>query len=464
VEDFKEEYNLDEINQIVMQLFHEKDKLDYFTTKFNLSNLEQIFKAVIVEKERLLKYFKRYTRFLMLGRDSLNQKIFEINLDKLDFSTKRDETALLLKYRFLIEEVLERDETLMKKKSEINDILKINTEGTRQKTGQGKKMMDVPRGWSPVSPLKKGTNWSETYKEKEANCRMGRCTSRQVQTAQKDSDKFKTNSPFLDIQEPTKDFTKVPTNKFEVQDRHRHLGKTMTFASGKQVLIQSIDPTPAHRSQIKVGRFTPPVNLDAPPNQTHATIPLVSEKGFSKNVNQPKPTLSQTQPRPRSRAVSGNQTEVSAQKSSPIGLQHRCKFMEKPQSTDFNKKVQITPGHNRDSSDILRLKTTATYSIRAQKEYNSLVKNMKEVSDKKKSLVKTHYIQHGSKEEAINLYKIDDLHRHDSEGDAHIGRGKGNFFSRKQAKGKTLGTIMAREEAQIIGNGGKNFYEPVDKI
>jgi hypothetical protein len=370
----------------------------------------------------------------------------------------------LLKYRFLIEEVLERDETLMKKKSEINDILKINTEGTRQKTGQGKKMMDVPRGWSPVSPLKKGTNWSETYKEKEANCRMGRCTSRQVQTAQKDSDKFKTNSPFLDIQEPTKDFTKVPTNKFEVQDRHRHLGKTMTFASGKQVLIQSIDPTPAHRSQIKVGRFTPPVNLDAPPNQTHATIPLVSEKGFSKNVNQPKPTLSQTQPRPRSRAVSGNQTEVSAQKSSPIGLQHRCKFMEKPQSTDFNKKVQITPGHNRDSSDILRLKTTATYSIRAKKEYNSLVKNMKEVSDKKKSLVKTHYIQHGSKEEAINLYKIDDLHRHDSEGDAHIGRGKGNFFSRKQAKGKTLGTIMAREEAQIIGNGGKNFYEPVDKI
>jgi hypothetical protein len=182
-EDFKEEYDLDEINQVVMQLFHEKDKLDYFTTKFNLSNLEQIFKAVIVEKERLLKYFKRFTRFLMLGRDSLNQKIFEINLDKLDFTTKRDETALLLKYRFLIEEVLERDETLMKKKSEINNILKTNAGVKRPKTGQGKKMMDVPRGWTPVSPPKKGKNWSESYKEREVHCGMGRCKLRQVQSA-----------------------------------------------------------------------------------------------------------------------------------------------------------------------------------------------------------------------------------------------------------------------------------------
>jgi hypothetical protein len=457
VEDFKEEYNLDEINQVVMQLFHEKDKLDYFTKKFNLSNLEQIFKAVIVEKERLLKYFKRFTRFLMLGRDSLNQKIFEINLDKLDFRKKRDETALLLKYRFLIEEVLERDETLMKKKSEINDILKMNTEGTRPKTGQGKKMMDVPRGWSPVSPLKKGKNWSGTYKEKEVNCGMGRCRLRQPQSAQKDSDKTKKNSPFLDIQEQIMDFTKVPTNKFEDQDGHRHIGKNMTFASGKQVLIRSIDPTPAHALQIKVGRLKPPVNLDTPPNHTHAPLPLVSEKGFSKYVNQPKPTLPQTQPQPRSREVTGNQTEVSAQKSSPLGLQHRCKFMEKPQYTYFNNKIQIIPGHSRDSSNMLRPKTSATHSIRAQKEYNSLVKNMKEVSDKKITLVKTHYIQHGSKQEAINLYKIDDLHRYDHEGDGHIGRGKGNFFSRKQGKGKTLGKIIAREEAEIIGNRGKNF-------
>jgi hypothetical protein len=89
---------------------------------------------------------------------------------------------------------------------------------------------------------------------------------------------------------------------------------------------------------------------------------------------------------------------------------------------------------------------------------------MKEVSNKKITLLKTHYRQHGIKQEAINLYKTDNPPKHDSEGDVHMGSGKGNFFSRKPGKSKTLSKIMAREEAKIIANRGRDFYEPVDKI
>ena len=90
------------LQKILGQFKKERSKI-YFFDGYNIPELQVIFKLAVYQKEQILKKLKKLESFLDFGRDSVELKILDINLDKIQIKHFEDETNNLTGYTYLLE-------------------------------------------------------------------------------------------------------------------------------------------------------------------------------------------------------------------------------------------------------------------------------------------------------------------------------------------------------------------------
>jgi hypothetical protein len=90
------------LQKILGQFKTERSKI-YFFDGYSIPELQVIFKLAVYQKEQILKKLKKLESFLDFGRDSVELKILDINIGKIQIKHFQDHTNNLTGYTYLLE-------------------------------------------------------------------------------------------------------------------------------------------------------------------------------------------------------------------------------------------------------------------------------------------------------------------------------------------------------------------------